>query len=103
MHEHANDASYSNNPNVHMQQTQCKPCYKKVLGAHVKSRLCINTNTWNAYAMDLCTMLCVPSDQDALKSTCRRTSNVNYTSTHHEPMQFNQTKCSLMHEHVIEM
>ena len=52
--------------------------------------------------MDLCTMHCVPSDQNALKSTCRRNLNANYASNHHESMQINQTKCSLMHEHVID-
>ena len=75
---------------------------RKVLETHVKSRLCIYTNTWSAYAMDLCTMHCVPSNQNALMSTCRRILNANYASNHHKSMSFNQTKCSLMHEHVID-
>ena len=47
-------------------------------------------------------MHCLPSDQDAWISTCRHTSNTNYASSHHESMQFDQTKCSLMDEHVID-
>ena len=29
-------------------------------------------------------------------------SNANYTSNHHESMQFKQSKCSLMYEHVTD-
>src|ERR1044072_7675290 len=60
------------------------------------------TQTLGGRMHELCTMHNVPSDQNALVATCRHTTEASYALTHQVPMQFNQPKCSPMHEHVLD-